>query len=79
MLSTIPSQNAEAHVVTLAMVLLSESKLLRDLGYRQVLQVHDEVLLEGPREHAEQALAEVIRLMEDPLPFKLQVHPTSNV
>eukprot|EP00746_Dinoflagellata_sp_MGD_P167598 gnl/MRDRNA2_/MRDRNA2_98357_c0_seq1.p1 gnl/MRDRNA2_/MRDRNA2_98357_c0~~gnl/MRDRNA2_/MRDRNA2_98357_c0_seq1.p1 ORF type:complete len:1314 (+),score=275.68 gnl/MRDRNA2_/MRDRNA2_98357_c0_seq1:3-3944(+) len=68
-----PVQGSAADIVTAAMLELWRSPELKRLGFRQVLQVHDELLLEGPVEVAEEALSEVIRIMEDPLPFKLAV------
>mmetsp|Transcript_103711 Transcript_103711/g.329774 ORF Transcript_103711/g.329774 Transcript_103711/m.329774 type:complete len:246 (-) Transcript_103711:74-811(-) len=71
--SNSPVQGSAADIATAAMLRMEESPCLRELGYRQVLQVHDEVLLEGPEEGADEALQEVVRLMEDPLPFRLRV------
>ena len=45
--------------------------MLRQLDFRVVHQIHDEVLLEGPEDLAEAATREVVRVMEDPLPFSL--------
>ena len=43
-----------------------------------LLQIHDEVILEGPDEHVEKAMAEVISCMENPFDghglSKLDVH-----
>ncbi|CAD7948412.1 unnamed protein product [Amoebophrya sp. A25] len=63
--SNTPVQGSAADVVTSAMIQLHKSKLLHDLGFVQVLQVHDELVLEGPKEHAEEARAEVVRLAEN--------------
>jgi len=52
--------------MTLAMLKISRSPILKDLGYRLLLQIHDEVILEGPEEHAEAAKAEVVACMENP-------------
>lgn len=71
--SNSPVQGGAADIVVSAMLKLRESELLNRLGYRQILQVHDEVILEGPAEHADEALAEVVRVMEDPLDFALRV------
>ena len=68
-----PVQGSAADVVLSAMVKVERSEVLRRLGYHLVLQIHDELLLEGPEENANEALAELVRLMEDPLPFKLRV------
>lgn len=52
--------------MTLAMLKLSRSQKLKDLGYKQLLQIHDEVILEGPEEHALAAKDEVVACMENP-------------
>lgn len=68
-----PVQGSAADIVTMAMLKVDESKTLKKMGFRQVLQVHDEIILEGPSEVAEEALTEVLRIMEDPLPFPFKV------
>lgn len=66
----------------LAMIAIETSPKLQNLGFKQLLQIHDEVILEGPEEHAEEALVEVKRCMEEglfdvagiaPLRVKLEV------
>jgi len=61
-----PIQGSAADVVMMAMLKIAESETLEDLGYTLLLQIHDEVILEGPEEHKEAALAEVTKLMEAP-------------
>lgn len=68
-----PVQGSAADIVISAMLRLASSRKLIDLGYHQLLQVHDEIILEGPEEAAEIALQEVVRIMEDPLPFRLRL------
>lgn len=68
-----PVQGGAADIVTLAMLRLWDSPELKRLGYRQILQIHDEIILEGPEKHKEAARDEVVRIMEDPLPFRLKV------
>jgi len=68
-----PVQGSAADVVLSAMVKVERSSVLQQLGYNLVLQIQGELLLEGPEDHADEALAELVRLMEDPLPFKLKV------
>lgn len=67
-----PVQGSAADVMTLAMVKLHCSKLLRDLGFKMVNQIHDEVVLEGPASSVSEALREVVNIMENPFPFKVQ-------
>jgi DNA polymerase-1 len=50
----------------LAMNKINHSPVLERLGYKLLLQVHDEVIVEGPEEHVEEALAEVVHCMEEP-------------
>eukprot|EP00667_Euglena_gracilis_P001869 EG_transcript_1869 len=61
-----PIQGGAADVVIMAMLKVHESPRLRELGYRMVLQVHDEIIVEGPEEHAQAALEEVRHCMEEP-------------
>ncbi|PRP82180.1 hypothetical protein PROFUN_10451 [Planoprotostelium fungivorum] len=68
-----PLQGGAADVVIRAMVKLHQSTQLRELGWRQVLQVHDEIILEGPEENAEEAVQLVNKIMRDPLDDKLLV------
>jgi DNA polymerase-1 len=60
------------------MVKLHFNKRLRDLHYKILLQIHDEIILEGPEEHAEEALQIVKENMEAPFgdyqfPVKLEI------
>jgi DNA polymerase-1 len=55
------------------MVKIFADKVLRDLGYNMLLQVHDELIFEGPEDHAKEALARVVELMSNPLEDKLLV------
>ena len=56
-----------------AMLKLEHDDVLRRLGYKQLLQVHDEVILEGPEEAADEALARVVEIMSNPIDRKLLV------
>ena len=40
--------------------------LLQELGWKLLLQIHDEVILEGPKESKDLAMAEVRACMENP-------------
>lgn len=61
-----PIQGGAADVAMVAMINLVRSPLLEKMGWKLLLQVHDEVILEGPEETAEEALAETVRCMEQP-------------
>jgi DNA polymerase-1 len=59
-------QGSAADLAVSAMLRVRNSEILEQLGFHMVLQVHDEFILEGPQEHATQALAVVKDLMENP-------------
>lgn len=61
-----PCQGGAVDIVVEAMLSLEGCPELRDLGFQLVLQVHDELVLEGPRDRAEEALALVRGIMEKP-------------
>jgi DNA polymerase-1 len=46
---------------------------LKELGWKMVLQVHDELILEGPEGSAQEALAIVVDCMEHPYNQPLRV------
>ena len=45
-----PIQGSAADVVMMAMLKLWESEKLKSLGWKLILQIHDEVIMEGPVE-----------------------------
>eukprot|EP00536_Pseudo-nitzschia_multiseries_P000650 jgi/Psemu1/249814/estExt_Genewise1Plus.C_80101 len=61
-----PIQGGAADVAMMAMIKINKSEKLKRLGWILLLQVHDEVMLEGPEETAEEAFDEVIQCMESP-------------
>jgi DNA polymerase-1 len=61
-----PIQGSAADVATAAMVRINRDARLREMGWRLLLQVHDEVILEGPRESAAEAQARVVACMQSP-------------
>ncbi|KAL0406914.1 UNVERIFIED_CONTAM: DNA polymerase I A, chloroplastic/mitochondrial [Sesamum latifolium] len=61
-----PVQGSAADVAMCAMLQISKNARLKELGWRLLLQVHDEVILEGPAESAEEAKAIVVDCMEKP-------------
>merc|ERR1712238_158681 len=66
-----PIQGGAADVAMMAMNSINENQLLKKLGWILLLQVHDEVMLEGPEETSEEAFKEVIKCMEQPWTFGL--------
>ncbi|OEU16643.1 DNA/RNA polymerase [Fragilariopsis cylindrus CCMP1102] len=61
-----PIQGGAADVAMLAMNKINRSEKLKRLGWILMLQIHDEVILEGPEETAIEAFDEVIDCMESP-------------
>jgi DNA polymerase I len=73
-----PIQGSAADIVMMAMIKLWKSETLKHLGWKLLLQIHDEVILEGPKESAQEAMNEVRYCMENPFDAfglsKLSVH-----
>jgi len=67
-----PIQGGAADIAMMAMNKINDSKKLQRLGWILLLQIHDEVILEGPEETAEEAFAEVIQCMQEPWVFGLK-------
>merc|ERR1712217_235395 len=59
-------QGSAADIVMLGMLGIDQDEILQKLGYHLVLQVHDEVILEGPEEVAEEALHQVKAILQNP-------------
>jgi DNA polymerase I len=70
-----PIQGGAADVAMMAMNKINESDKLKRLGWILLLQIHDEVILEGPEETAEEAFEEVMNCMQEP--WVLGLPPTS--
>jgi len=68
-----PIQGGAADIVMAAMIKIHKDKELEDLGYKLQLQIHDEVVLEGPEENADKACKQLVKLMESPLDNPLLV------
>ncbi len=68
-----PIQGSAADVMMMAMLKLHKNERLRELGWEVILQIHDEVILEGPAESHEEAMAIVIDKMEHPFSTPLRV------
>ncbi|KAI8557619.1 hypothetical protein RHMOL_Rhmol04G0023900 [Rhododendron molle] len=65
-----PVQGSAADVAMCAMIEISKNARLKELGWRLLLQVHDEVILEGPTESGEEAKAIVVDCMSKPFDGK---------
>jgi DNA polymerase-1 len=59
-------QGSAADVAMCAMLEISNNQRLKELGWKLLLQVHDEVILEGPSESAENAKDIVVNCMSEP-------------
>jgi DNA polymerase-1 len=68
-----PIQGGAADVVMMAMLKLHADPRFRELGWSMQLQVHDELICEGPEASVEEALSIVKRCMEHPYPAPLRV------
>nr|BBU67629.1 putative mitochondrial DNA polymerase [Rapaza viridis] len=61
-----PIQGGAADIVAAAMLNVSENARLKELGFQMIMQVHDEIIMEGPEEASEEALELLISLMRQP-------------
>lgn len=57
-------QSSGADVIKYAMLAAYRNKRLRELGFYMLLQIHDELMFEGPEENLEEALPIVKQIME---------------
>ncbi|VFQ68579.1 unnamed protein product [Cuscuta campestris] len=65
-----PVQGSAADVAMCAMLEISKNQRLKELGWKLLLQIHDEVILEGPAESAEEAKGIVVECMSKPFDGK---------
>lgn len=70
-----PIQGTAADITKLAMIKLYEDTLIHNLGVKLLLQIHDEVVMEVPKEiiNNEEFNKRVVDLMMHPFPFDLAV------
>ncbi|XP_065862340.1 DNA polymerase I A, chloroplastic/mitochondrial-like [Euphorbia lathyris] len=61
-----PVQGSAADVAMCAMLQITTNMRLSELGWKLLLQIHDEVILEGPSESTEEAKAIVVDCMAKP-------------
>eukprot|EP00210_Caulerpa_lentillifera_P008357 g7970.t1 len=62
----IPIQGNAADIVTAAMLAITANQILKIFGWKLLSQIHDEVILEGPKDSAEQAKDLVVACMSRP-------------
>jgi DNA polymerase-1 len=67
-----PIQGGAADVAMMAMIKINESEKLKKLGWILLMQIHDEVILEGPEETSEEAFEEVLECMQEPWALGLE-------
>lgn len=67
-----PIQGGAADIAMMAMIKINQSPKLQKMGWILLLQIHDEVILEGPEETAEEAFEEVLKCMQEPWVFGLE-------
>ena len=68
-----PIQGSAADVMMMAMLKLHRDERLAEMGWKVILQIHDEVILEGPEETHAEAMAIVVATMERPFEMPLRV------
>jgi len=68
-----PIQGGAADVVMMAMLKIAQNETLKRMGWKLLLQIHDEVILEGPEGTAEEALRCVVEDMQHPFDKPLLV------
>jgi len=61
-----PIQGGAADIVMMAMLRIRNDLTLRRLKFKLILQIHDEVILEGPEEHKDEAMKALKECMEHP-------------
>ena len=65
-----PIQGSAADIVMAAMIRVHKNRKLRSWNWKMVLQVHDEIILEGPQEKVDDALEIVTKCMQNPFEGK---------
>uniref|UniRef100_A0A7S0H1P1 DNA-directed DNA polymerase family A palm domain-containing protein n=1 Tax=Amorphochlora amoebiformis TaxID=1561963 RepID=A0A7S0H1P1_9EUKA len=68
-----PIQGGAADIVMMAMLKIRGNNRLRQLGFKLILQIHDEIILEGPKEHQDEGLKLLKSCMETPFDFPMEV------
>mgnify|MGYP006170811859 CR=1 FL=1 len=66
-------QGSAADICKVAMIKLEHDEVLRELGYQQLNQVHDEIVGECPRGVVEQVLARKVEVMQNCVKLRVPV------
>ena len=74
-----PIQGSAADVTKMAQILCDKANLEERYGVFQLLQVHDEIVFEGPKETAQEAKKEIKDWMEHSLPHDLALPLTASI
>jgi DNA polymerase-1 len=71
-----PIQGGAADIVMVAMMKVNQHPRFQEIGWKMILQVHDEIITEGPKEYVEEAMDIVRECMEHPFHEPLLVDLT---
>jgi DNA polymerase-1 len=59
-------QGSAADIAICAMIQIGTDERLNELGFKLLMQIHDEFIIEGPKAHAEEAKKILVDLMQNP-------------
>jgi DNA polymerase-1 len=74
-----PVQGTAADIIKIAMIRIHDALRARNLGARMLLQVHDELLFEVPRDDVDETRALVVELMENAFPLDVPLEVATGV
>lgn len=73
-----PIQGGAADIVMMAMLKVHHDERIKEKGYKMVIQVHDEIMMDGPEEYKDEVLKMVKDDMEHPFKNDLLVALTAD-
>ena len=77
-----PMQGTAAEMIKVAMLRIHDHLAKNGMQTKMLLQVHDELVFEGPKSESEQAITEIKHLMENAcqidVPVKVDIHAGAN-
>ena len=68
-----PIQGSAADLIKIAMINIERQFREENLDARIILQIHDELLVEGPKHEKEKIIEIMVKCMEGALDFKVQM------
>lgn len=68
-----PLQGGAADLVMKAMLNLHSNEEFKKMGWKLLLQIHDELICEGPEENVEEAMELMTQIMRNPFQSKLRI------